>query len=304
MSVFNGRRAPNVSQYIANLNAIPSAHDIATQQQEGFNLEDDLAIFTNAEFFDFDLGENIDQSPVNYDPAQEERARRENAAAKGHSGKGLDFVNTDFQYPDLTTFDAATTLTPQPLQTTYASVPLTSASDFTSPTSPFNTTTQLPLNQPTHSRKGSINPLSPSLPSPSITTTPNNTHSLPPTLEASSRFAAEEDKRRRNTAASARFRVKKKQREQALERTAKEASDRAEALEARIAQLEMENKWLRGLVVMRNGDGKDGGGEEVRELWRKFKGEEKEKRSSEAAKKGVGTDAEEKEDAEGERTER
>ena len=98
--------------------------------------------------------------------------------------------------------------------------------------------------------------------------------------------------------------MKKKQREQALERTAKEASDRAEALEARIAQLEMENKWLRGLVVMRNGDGKDGGGEEVRELWRKFKGEEKEKRSSEAAKKGVGTDAEEKEDAEGERTER
>ena len=83
-----------MSQYIANLNAIPSAHDIATQQQEGFNLEDDLAIFTNAEFFDFDLGENIDQSPVNYDPAQEERARRENAAAKGHSGKGLDFVNS------------------------------------------------------------------------------------------------------------------------------------------------------------------------------------------------------------------
>ena len=81
-----------MSQYIANLNTIPSAHDIATQQQEGFNLEDDLAIFTNAEFFDFDLGENLEQSPVNYNPAQEERARRENAAARSNGGKGLDFV--------------------------------------------------------------------------------------------------------------------------------------------------------------------------------------------------------------------
>lgn len=63
------------------------------------------------------------------------------------------------------------------------------------------------------------------------------------------KVAAEEDKRRRNTAASARFRYKKKLREQALEQSAKEQTQRAEALEARVKELEMEVKWLRGLIV-------------------------------------------------------
>jgi hypothetical protein len=51
---YNGRRGPNVSEYIANLNAIPSAQDIQSSQ-DTFNLEDDLAMFTNTNFFDFDL---------------------------------------------------------------------------------------------------------------------------------------------------------------------------------------------------------------------------------------------------------
>jgi hypothetical protein len=61
--------------------------------------------------------------------------------------------------------------------------------------------------------------------------------------------AMEEDKRRRNTAASARFRMKKKLREQALEKTAKEMTIKAEALEKRVIELEKEAKWLRALVV-------------------------------------------------------
>ncbi|KAI9496706.1 hypothetical protein BDB00DRAFT_104331 [Zychaea mexicana] len=65
----------------------------------------------------------------------------------------------------------------------------------------------------------------------------------------SEKFLAEEDKRRRNTAASARFRMKKKMREQALEQTAKEMSDKAEELEKRVKELELEAKWLRALVV-------------------------------------------------------
>lgn len=109
-------------------------------------------------------------------------------------------------------------------------------------------------------------------------------------FEATSRAAAEEDKRRRNTAASARFRVKKKQREQALEKTAKEMTDRADALEARIAQLEMENKWLRNLVVEKTAKGK----EDVAELWKRFS-QEKDGRSTEKAKKGVGTGKDEAE---------
>ncbi|KAF9366575.1 hypothetical protein BGX34_000595 [Mortierella sp. NVP85] len=67
--------------------------------------------------------------------------------------------------------------------------------------------------------------------------------------EDQQKLAAEEDKRRRNTAASARFRYKKKLREQALEQTAKEQTLRAETLEARVKELEMEVKWLRGLIV-------------------------------------------------------
>ncbi|KAG0020604.1 hypothetical protein BGZ80_003920 [Entomortierella chlamydospora] len=61
--------------------------------------------------------------------------------------------------------------------------------------------------------------------------------------------AAEEDKRRRNTAASARFRQKKRLREQILEKTAKEMTAKSELLEIRVKELEMEIKWLRGLIV-------------------------------------------------------
>jgi hypothetical protein len=64
--------------------------------------------------------------------------------------------------------------------------------------------------------------------------------------------AAEHDKRRRNTAASARFRQKKKLREQALEQTAKEMSSKCEALDKRVRELELEAKWLRALVVEKN----------------------------------------------------
>ncbi|KAF4235478.1 hypothetical protein CNMCM8980_003287 [Aspergillus fumigatiaffinis] len=63
------------------------------------------------------------------------------------------------------------------------------------------------------------------------------------------RRAAEEDRRRRNTAASARFRMKKKQREQILERTVRETTEKNASLEARVAQLEMENRWLKNLLT-------------------------------------------------------
>lgn len=69
------------------------------------------------------------------------------------------------------------------------------------------------------------------------------------TQEEDSRVMAEEDRRRRNTAASARFRMKKKQREQTLERTVRETTEKNASLEARIAQLEMENRWLKNLLT-------------------------------------------------------
>ncbi|KAF8482562.1 hypothetical protein DFH94DRAFT_728085 [Russula ochroleuca] len=58
-----------------------------------------------------------------------------------------------------------------------------------------------------------------------------------------------EDKRRRNTAASARFRLKKKEREAALEKKSKELEMRVTELERECEGLRRENGWLKGLVV-------------------------------------------------------
>lgn len=71
-------------------------------------------------------------------------------------------------------------------------------------------------------------------------------------IEEQNRLVVEEDKRRRNTAASARFRVKKKQREQALERAVHEATEVKASLEVRVTQLEMENRWLKNLLTEKN----------------------------------------------------
>lgn len=136
---------------------------------------------------------------------------------------------------------------------------------------------------------------------PSSATNGANSPTEAAALEATSRAAAEEDKRRRNTAASARFRVKKKQREQALERTAKEMTDRAERLEARITELEQENKFLRSLVVekaapsapaisgLKSAQAKDEQHGAAAEVLRKVAADA---RKPDSAKKGVGTVAE------------
>jgi len=63
MAAYTGRRAPNVSQYIANLNTIPSAHELASSDLSLAGA-DDLDFLTNAEFFDFD---SFNPGPVNVD---------------------------------------------------------------------------------------------------------------------------------------------------------------------------------------------------------------------------------------------
>ncbi|KAG1715691.1 hypothetical protein ID866_1454 [Astraeus odoratus] len=80
--------------------------------------------------------------------------------------------------------------------------------------------------------------------------------SSPTAGESSSQtMSATEDKRRRNTAASARFRLKKKEREAALERRAKELEERVLELERECEGLRRENGWLKGLVVGVTGAG-------------------------------------------------
>ncbi|KAJ3016153.1 hypothetical protein HKX48_004175 [Thoreauomyces humboldtii] len=77
--------------------------------------------------------------------------------------------------------------------------------------------------------------------------------SLPSSTAPPTKSADELEKRARNTAASARFRVKKKQRGEALERTAREMTERVELLERRLAEHRMELNWLRQLVTDRDG---------------------------------------------------
>ncbi|KAI9680503.1 MAG: hypothetical protein M1817_003943 [Caeruleum heppii] len=265
MAGMGGRRAPNVSQYIANLNAIPSPHE-ATNPQDGFSLEDDLAMFTNTQFFDFDMGHNIDTTPVPFDPTQEDRLRRENVGGDKSQVKEADFLNAEYQFPEIG-------FTPLMDDGTSAIVPAVPATSFQQPVSQrFTPTLQSGSTTPAVGEKRKVDVVS--------------DMSGNDSLDDTTRVAAEEDKRRRNTAASARFRVKKKQREQALERTAKDLSDKNSQLESRIGQLETENKWLKNLITEKNENKED-----IGELWRKFNTNTSDSRSTSEGKDGVGTTA-------------
>ena len=89
----------------------------------------------------------------------------------------------------------------------------------------------------------------------SITNDDYRDDSVSPSDVASNPLTAAEDKRRRNTAASARFRLKKKEREAALEGKAKELETKVTELERECEGLRRENGWLRGLVVGVTGAG-------------------------------------------------
>jgi hypothetical protein len=97
MSGYNGRRAPNFSQYIEDLNAIPSPYDQAMQQQQRqdtFNLDAELSLFTNTEFFDFDnLG---DINLPAFDAIKED-----NVKTTEQQNGGQTTQNTDMEFLDL-----------------------------------------------------------------------------------------------------------------------------------------------------------------------------------------------------------
>lgn len=104
MSGYNGRRAPNFSQYLEDLNTIPSPYDQALQQQQqqdSFNIDAELALFTNAEFLDFDNFDNsfgdISHMPLKYEEEQQQQqqqqARGDNVGAEDKEFKYLDLLN-------------------------------------------------------------------------------------------------------------------------------------------------------------------------------------------------------------------
>lgn len=85
MSTYHGRRAPNVSHLLQDLNTI-GTHDAATTE-ENFNMEDDLELFTNTQFYDFDSGQQTDFQ------AQPIKARLETAAARAANGTTEDIAS-------------------------------------------------------------------------------------------------------------------------------------------------------------------------------------------------------------------
>jgi len=88
-----------------------------------------------------------------------------------------------------------------------------------------------------------VTPVSVAAPSPASTTT------TPEADSTESKGIDPDDKRRRNTLASARFRIKKKEREAATAKDLKEAVDKVAVLEKEVDVLKRENAWLRSLIV-------------------------------------------------------
>ncbi|KAL8637498.1 MAG: hypothetical protein Q9226_009115 [Calogaya cf. arnoldii] len=282
MAGYSGRKGPNFSQYLSNLNAITSDQEPSAQQPENFDYSNDLAAFTNAEFFDFDQGENAFDPSIDYNhqdgldptkpvavhdslkPADLDK-RKDTATVAIVLANVTISIDFAFQPLDPSFFnpDPSVDVTQPALQPNITHQP-----NFASPTS-FS-----PSPAP-----GSKRPISATSPASDCS------------QDEAARIAAEEDKRRRNTAASARFRVKKKQREAALEQKAKELNDKTSTLEQRIGQLQTENEWLKSLITEKKGK------EYLAEEWKAFKrragsvsdSEKEGERSSDSRKKGVGT---------------
>ena len=217
MSSYHARRAPNVSQYVANLNTVPSSHAVSPDLT--IPGDADLDFLTNAEFFDFDSFNPNAVDVHNHSP-RGGKPRVNDGMVLAANAKS-DMTHADGQTGGQYQFGEFQTYSSQ-LHGQY-------------PPQPAH---QLPYGSPQagDKRKASV----------------STGIASPQDLEEQSRLCAEEDKRRRNTAASARFRVKKKQREQALEKQTKEMTDKVQQLEGKVQQLEMENKWLKGLITDKN----------------------------------------------------
>ncbi|KAI8625833.1 hypothetical protein F5Y19DRAFT_239215 [Xylariaceae sp. FL1651] len=242
MSGYTGRRGQpvNVSQLLQDLNRIPEP---APQPDDKLpSLDDELAMFTNTNFIDWDAGTSHGGSSSAHETPSSTASPTDRVSSEamvaGGGGGGAELSNFDFNLPgDFNGFDFHNYPTPN----------VNSFSDNLGTLAPIQPSPNYP---PNGAQQGPYGPSHPNGDKRSTDTTPQRRQL---SFEEQSRFAAEEDKRRRNTAASARFRVKKKAREQALEKREKELSDKVGALESRISSLETENKWLRELVMEKNG---------------------------------------------------
>ncbi|TLS25024.1 hypothetical protein PpBr36_07473 [Pyricularia pennisetigena] len=268
MAGYNGRRAPNVAQYLRELNTIQPATPAASADSFGGSLDEDLMMFTNTQFFDFETGENTDYQsqphkdtpPSTVSPSETQQPMSAAASTTTMDDfSSMDFMSGDLNFSDFGGPYASSTMHsyPEPLSS------LQSIQQNPQQTYAMAPPAQRPL--PPQPNAYAAQQQQPRLAASSTKARPPTEQTRPTSQDEASRLAAEEDKRRRNTAASARFRVKKKQREQALEKSAKEMNDKVNALEGRINQLETENKWLKNLIMEKND-----GNEDIAKLWKEF----------------------------------
>lgn len=257
MSSYRGRTGPNFSQYLNDLNTL-SPSDQPFVDSDDFS--NDLAMYTNTDFTNLDMPALGEDSTFNFDMPPESESQDDLKYEELLSGPSS---ATDL--PSIAPVDAVQQA--QPFYSSY-NTPIQPA-----PASGFLSSAQISQpQQPQPSRRARAD------------TVQSSDHL---SAEDKSKIAAEEDKRRRNTAASARFRVKKKQREQALERTLKDAQDKNSKLEMRVGQLEQENKWLRDLLTDKNVGSK----EEISAAYEKHQkeSEERDLKHDTGRTSGIGT---------------
>lgn len=270
MSEFNGRRAPNFSQYLEDLNAIPSPYDQALQQQQqqqdSFNLDSELSLFTNAEFFDFDKFGDL--SLPTFDSMDNDKSKEDTTNKDQNSDlKFLEFLNeglgnmNDFSSSDFNN-NSNNNVATNDQSLSVQNAPFADASSGPNGLPNIDTTAFPNQSSPISAPQSAAPTQTPASNPKSPVSTPKRKPSHKPSplsVEEAAHISADEDKRRRNTAASARFRVKKKLREQTLEKSVKETTDKNTALEARVTALELENQWLKNLITEKNGRTPDEG---------------------------------------------
>ncbi|CAG8711091.1 27566_t:CDS:1 [Dentiscutata erythropus] len=258
------------NSYISQLNLLTPVSLMSDSTREEDLNDTDLESWSNSQFIDVSYGMGFPDNDFEVSPGMfEDQDIAAQPAMMVQSGLSTISNSPQFQpsiYP-IFTYPAAnsimtarirpitiapavtTTLTsptfPQTYPTSPTNMDVTKEETVVSPASSPPKVTADTTNHPSH--KNSTAKTSQLTSSDISKKDADSKQSIDPEVVA--KLAAEEDKRRRNTAASARFRVKKKMREQALERTAKEMSSKAEAFENRVKELEMEVKWLRSLIV-------------------------------------------------------
>jgi hypothetical protein len=94
MSTYGGRRATNFAQYLEDLNTIPSPYEQSVQQQhaEPFDLDAELALFTNTEFLDFGQFGDMNM-PLGFSPAAEEETKEEKQVENPTNVDYLELLN-------------------------------------------------------------------------------------------------------------------------------------------------------------------------------------------------------------------